>query len=35
MNAIWFMLGALTTCILEIVACIAYAVVSTNKGGRK
>ena len=31
MGAIWFMIGVLTTVVAELVACIIYAVVKTNK----
>ena len=35
MNALWFMMGVLTTIVTELVACIAYAVVENNKGGKR
>ncbi len=31
MCAIWFAIGVLTTIVAELVACIIYAVVKTNK----
>ena len=35
MYAVWFMIGVLTTIVAELVACIIYAFVATNKGGKK
>ena len=34
MNAVWFMIGVLTTIVAEVVACICYAVVVNNRGGK-
>lgn len=31
MGAVWFMIGVLTTLVAELIACIIYAVVKTNK----
>ena len=36
MNVVWFVLGILTSFVIEMIACIVYAVTEVNKrGGEK
>lgn len=35
MNAVWFVLGAISTLVVEIVVCIVYGISASNTGGKK
>lgn len=35
MGAIWFVIGVISTLLVEMIACIIYAVIEVKKRGRK